>query len=136
MGSVLIIAITRAGANPFASLNLVTTVTRMLCAECKTVDVTPARLLKRYAQVYMSVDLLVSRGTLDIVRALTDAAVALEALGPAGAKARKIKALQDKAAGAVAAQQGKQIARCVGGQGRGDGWRSGGARSGSPTCET
>ncbi|GBF88389.1 hypothetical protein Rsub_01101 [Raphidocelis subcapitata] len=111
VGSVLIIAITRAGANPFASLNLVTAVTRMLCAECKTVDVSPARLLKRYAQVYTSVDLLISRGTLDIVRALTDAALALEALGPAGARARKIKALQDKAAGAVAAQQGKQVTR-------------------------
>lgn len=62
-------------------------------------------------QAYLSIDLLVSRGSLDIVRALTDAAVILDSLGPAGAKARKIKALQDKAAAAMAAQQGKQINR-------------------------
>jgi len=111
VGSLFIIAVTRAGANPFAALNLVTAVTRLLCAECKTVDLTAARVLKRYPQAYLSIDLLVARGSLDIVRALTDAALALEALSPAGAKARKIKALQDKAQAAVAAKQGKQIGK-------------------------
>jgi hypothetical protein len=53
----------------------------------------------------------VSRGSLDIVRALTDAAMVLEALSPQGAKARKIKALQDKAQAAVAAKQAKQIGK-------------------------
>jgi hypothetical protein len=62
-------------------------------------------------QAYLSVDLLVSRGSLDIVRALTDAAMVLEALSPQGAKARKIKALQDKAQAAVAAKQAKQIGK-------------------------
>lgn len=62
-------------------------------------------------QVYLSVDLLVSRGSLDIVRALTDAALALEALSPAGSKARKVKALQERAAAAVAAKSAKQIGR-------------------------
>lgn len=51
VGGVFIIAITRAGANTFAALNLVSAVTRLLCAECKTVDLTAARILKRYAQV-------------------------------------------------------------------------------------
>jgi hypothetical protein len=63
--------------------------------------------------VYLSIDSLVSRGSLDIVRALTDAALVLESLSPAGAKARKVKALQDKAAAAVAARQGKQISKWV-----------------------
>jgi hypothetical protein len=54
VGGVFIIAVTRAGANPFAALNLVVAVTRLLCAECKTVDLTAARILKRYAQVRAS----------------------------------------------------------------------------------
>lgn len=62
-----------------------------------------------HPQAYLSVDLLVSRGSLDIVRALMDAALILESLSPAGAKARKIKAMQDRAQAAVAAKQGKQI---------------------------
>lgn len=111
VGSVFIIAITRAGANPFAALNLVSAVTRLLCAECKNVELTPARILKRYPQAYVSIDLLVSRGSLDVVRALTEAALALDGLGPAGAKARKIKALQEKAQAAVAAKNAKQIGK-------------------------
>jgi hypothetical protein len=47
VGSIFVIAVTRAGTNPFVALNLVTSVTRMLCAECKTVDLTPGRILKR-----------------------------------------------------------------------------------------
>jgi hypothetical protein len=120
VGSIFVIAVTRTGSNPFVALNLVTAITRMLCAECKTVDLTPGRVLKRYAQVYLSIDALVARGSLDIVKALTDASLVLDSLGPAGAKARKVKALQDKAAAAVAAQQRKQINKCAaaGGGGR------------------
>lgn len=51
VGAVFIIAVTRAGANPFAALNLVSAVTRLLCAECKTVELTAGRIAKRYAQV-------------------------------------------------------------------------------------
>jgi hypothetical protein len=111
VSSVFVIAVTRAGANPFAALNLVAAVTRLLCAECKTVELSAPRILKRYPMAYISIDLLVSRGSLDVVRALTDAHLILESLGPAGSKARKIKALQDKAQAAVAAKQGKQIGK-------------------------
>jgi hypothetical protein len=50
VGGVFVIAVTRAGANPFAALNLVVSVTRLVCAECKAVDLTAARIQKRYAQ--------------------------------------------------------------------------------------
>jgi hypothetical protein len=78
---------------------------------CQLNPGTPSTPPTHTPKVYMSIDLLVSRGSLDIVRSLADAAAALESLGPAGAKARKAKAMQDRALGAVAAQQARQIGK-------------------------
>lgn len=43
--------ISRGHDNAFASLNLANAVTRLLVAECKSVEVTAERVEKRYAQV-------------------------------------------------------------------------------------
>jgi hypothetical protein len=49
--NVLVIVVSRAHANVFANLNLVTVISRMLVAELKSVEITPERVLKKYAQV-------------------------------------------------------------------------------------
>lgn len=48
---VLVIVVSRSHANVFASLNLVAAISRLLVAELKSVEITPERLLKKYAQV-------------------------------------------------------------------------------------
>ncbi len=57
-------------------------------------------------QVYLAIDALVSRGTLDTIQALIDSNAVLEGLTPEGAaKAKKAKLLSEKAQ-----QQGQQKA--------------------------
>lgn len=51
LGSVLIIVVARCHANVFSCLNLASAISRLLVAESKSVDVSPQRLLKKYAQV-------------------------------------------------------------------------------------
>ncbi len=51
VGQVLVLIITRAHDNVFASLNMVLSITRLLVAECKTIEVSPDRIERRYAQV-------------------------------------------------------------------------------------
>jgi hypothetical protein len=48
---VLVIVVSRSHANVFANLNLVAAVSRLLVAELKSVEITPERLVKKYAQV-------------------------------------------------------------------------------------
>jgi hypothetical protein len=48
---VLVIVVSRSHANVFANLNLVASISRLLVAELKSVEITPERVLKRYAQV-------------------------------------------------------------------------------------
>jgi hypothetical protein len=48
---VLVIVVSRSHANVFANLNLVAAISRLLVAELKSVEITPERLLKKYAQV-------------------------------------------------------------------------------------
>lgn len=48
---VLVVVVSRSHANVFANLNLVASISRLLVAEVKSVEVTPERLLKKYAQV-------------------------------------------------------------------------------------
>ncbi|KAF8065809.1 hypothetical protein HT031_002869 [Scenedesmus sp. PABB004] len=111
---VLVVVVSAAGANVFSSLNLASGVSRLLVAEAKTVELTPERVLKKYAQVYLSVDALVSRGSLDLLGALLEAHSVLEGLGPDALKARKARALAERSAAAAAgSRQARQIARRV-----------------------
>eukprot|EP00879_Flechtneria_rotunda_P020285 GHRR01021333.1.p1 GENE.GHRR01021333.1~~GHRR01021333.1.p1 ORF type:complete len:553 (+),score=155.38 GHRR01021333.1:577-2235(+) len=112
---VLIIIVSRAHSNVFASLNLVSAVSRLLVVEAKTVELTPERLLKKYAQVYLSIDALVGRGTLDLAGALLDANAQLESITPDGIKARRARQQAERAAAAAAAagRGVKQISRRV-----------------------
>lgn len=48
---VLVIVVSRSHSNVFANLNLVAAISRLLVAELKSVEITPERLLKKYAQV-------------------------------------------------------------------------------------
>jgi hypothetical protein len=48
---VLVVVVSRAHANVFSSLNLVAAISRLLVAEAKSIELTPERLLKKYAQV-------------------------------------------------------------------------------------
>jgi hypothetical protein len=53
---VLVIVVSRSHANVFANLNLVASISRLLVAELKSVEITPERVLKRYAQVGVGID--------------------------------------------------------------------------------
>jgi hypothetical protein len=48
---VLVVVVSRAHSNVFSSLNLVAAISRLLIAEAKSIELTPERLLKKYAQV-------------------------------------------------------------------------------------
>lgn len=48
---VLAIVVSRSHANVFANLNLVAAISRLLVAELKSVEITPERVIKKYAQV-------------------------------------------------------------------------------------
>jgi hypothetical protein len=48
---VLVIVVSRAHSNVFASLNLTAAISRLLVAEVKSVELTADKLLKKYAQV-------------------------------------------------------------------------------------
>lgn len=48
---VLVIVVSRAHANVFSCLNLAAGISRLLVAEAKSIELTPERLLKKYAQV-------------------------------------------------------------------------------------
>jgi hypothetical protein len=108
---VLVIVVSRSHANVFANLNLVAAVSRLLVAELKSVEITPERLLKKYAQVYLSVDALVNRGSLDLIGALMEANSVLDSLSPDGQKARKAR--QQAEMQAAGAGQFRQITRRV-----------------------
>jgi hypothetical protein len=49
---VLVVVVSRAHGNVFSSLNLVAAISRLLVAEAKSIELTPERLLKKYAQVW------------------------------------------------------------------------------------
>lgn len=51
LNQVLVVVVSRSHANVFANLNLVAAISRLLVAELRSVEVTPERLLKKYAQV-------------------------------------------------------------------------------------
>uniref|UniRef100_A0A383W124 MHD domain-containing protein n=1 Tax=Tetradesmus obliquus TaxID=3088 RepID=A0A383W124_TETOB len=111
---VLVVVVSRAHANVFSSLNLVAAISRLLVAEAKSIELTPERLLKKYAQVYLSVDALVNRGRLDLVGALMEANNALEGLSPDALKARKARqAAERQQAAAAGGRQIRQIGRRV-----------------------
>jgi len=61
-------------------------------------------------QVYLSVDALVNKGSLDLVGALLEANSVLESLGPEALKARRAKQQAEMQA-AAAADKTRQIAR-------------------------
>lgn len=48
---VLLIVVSRSHANVFSNLNLVAAISRLLVAELKSVEITPERVIKKYAQV-------------------------------------------------------------------------------------
>lgn len=48
---VLVIVVSRSHANVFSNLNLVAAISRLLVAELKSVEITPERVIKKYAQV-------------------------------------------------------------------------------------
>jgi hypothetical protein len=48
---VLVVVVSRAHSNVFSSLNLAAAISRLLVAEAKSIELTPERLLKKYAQV-------------------------------------------------------------------------------------
>lgn len=111
LNQVLVVVVSRSHANVFANLNLVAAISRLLVAELRSVEVTPERLLKKYAQVYLSVDALVNRGSLDLIGALMEANSVLDSLSPDGQKARKAR--QQAELQAVGSQQFRQISRRV-----------------------
>jgi hypothetical protein len=61
--------------------------------------------------VYLSVDALVNRGSLDLIGALLEANSVLDSLSPDGQKARKAR--QQAELQAAGAGQFRQITRCV-----------------------
>lgn len=91
VNQVFVIALASASSNIFTSLNLVASVTKLLVVECKTPDITPDKVEKRYAPIYFSIDALVSRGTFEVGRALLDCITVLEALAPESGKAKRMK---------------------------------------------
>jgi len=97
--------------NVYSSLNLVLALSRLLVMECKSIEVTGERLEKRYAQVYLAVSALVTRGTLDVVHALVDSQHQLDSVTPEGVKQRRVKEAQAAAQAAAAGQERKQINR-------------------------
>lgn len=48
---VLIVVVSRAHSNVFSCLNLAAGISRLLVAEAKSIELTPERLLRKYAQV-------------------------------------------------------------------------------------
>eukprot|EP00775_Hariotina_reticulata_P010746 gene10746-10902_t len=91
-------------------LNLTAAISRLLVAEVKSVELTGDKLLKKYAQVYLSVDALVNKGSLDLVGALLEANSVLESLSPEALKVRRAKQQADLQS-AAAADKTRQIAR-------------------------
>jgi hypothetical protein len=67
-------------------------------------------------QVYLAIDALISRGSLDVVQAVLDCNSVLDAFSSDPMKQRKMKALQEKARAAAQEQEPgsptKQINRC------------------------
>eukprot|EP00878_Enallax_costatus_P034901 GHUV01038844.1.p1 GENE.GHUV01038844.1~~GHUV01038844.1.p1 ORF type:complete len:430 (+),score=127.81 GHUV01038844.1:269-1558(+) len=111
---VLIVVVSRAHSNVFSCLNLAAGISRLLVAEAKSIELTPERLLRKYAQVYLSVDALVNKGSLDLVGALMEANSVLDSLSPDAVKQRKARAQADRLAAANAAgKQVRQIGRRV-----------------------
>ena len=77
----------------------------LLCLLCRPATPLP------FLQVYLSVDALVNRGSLDLIGAVLEANSVLDSLSPDGQKARKAR--QQRELQETGAGQFRQITRCA-----------------------
>ena len=80
INAILVLVIADPSTNPFTRLRLLDACGKVLVAACKGVDVTPERLSKRYADVFMFLGSLVSGGLVALPPAFIHAAATDERL--------------------------------------------------------
>lgn len=115
VNQVFIIVVAR-GGNAFASLNLVNAVVKLLVAECRSLDVTPDKIQRRYAEIYFAIDALLRGQVSDATKAREVAAAAVESLnegarGRGAGGAAPSKSPADGRGGAVGASGQKPYTR-------------------------